>query len=360
MPKGRDEEVRIQAQALRHRFRPGWHSPCPRWCSCWCWCCSSWPATWRRWCSRGRGRARRSWPFGPRSAPPAAASSGSCLSKSLLLGSIAAVHRHRPLRRSHAQCDRRGVPRAGRSGSRFEPNPASWRSSWRSRCWSAPVSGLLPALRVTRHDLRNTLQAGRGFAFGGFGKVGAVLLVVEIALVGRAVERRRHDGARLRSGLVDEIPALPKNQVLTAHLGRIDSPEMRDQIIEAAAQMPGVVAAGAGATVAAAVSGAAADGGRGGRRMSRSDAPRLAPSFAGGQRVPRGDWRARTGRGRVFTAADYIEGAAPVAVVNEPFVQKFLGGRNPLGRRIRIDDGGANGDASSHGARSSASCRILA
>ena len=44
------------------------------------------------------------------------------------------------------------------------------------------VSGLFPALRVTRHDLRNALQAGRGFAFGGFGKVGAFLLVVEIAL----------------------------------------------------------------------------------------------------------------------------------------------------------------------------------
>ena len=44
------------------------------------------------------------------------------------------------------------------------------------------VSGLLPALRVTRHDLRNTLYGGRGFAFGGFGKAGALLLVVEIAL----------------------------------------------------------------------------------------------------------------------------------------------------------------------------------
>ena len=44
------------------------------------------------------------------------------------------------------------------------------------------VTGLFPALRVTRHDLRNSLQAGRGFAAGGFGRVGAVLLVVEIAL----------------------------------------------------------------------------------------------------------------------------------------------------------------------------------
>ena len=46
---------------------------------------------------------------------------------------------------------------------------------------------------------------------------------------------------------------------------------------------------------------------------------------------------ARALAGRLFTAADFIEGAAPVAVVNEPFVQKFLGGRNPIGRRIRIE-----------------------
>ena len=46
---------------------------------------------------------------------------------------------------------------------------------------------------------------------------------------------------------------------------------------------------------------------------------------------------ARTLAGRLFTASDFIAGAAPVAVVNEPFVQKFLGGRNPIGRRIRIE-----------------------
>jgi hypothetical protein len=41
--------------------------------------------------------------------------------------------------------------------------------------------------------------------------------------------------------------------------------------------------------------------------------------------------------GRSFVPSDFAAGAAPVTVVNEPFVQKFLGGRNPIGRRIRID-----------------------
>ena len=196
------------------------------------------------------------------------------------------------------------------------------------------VCGLLPALRVTRHDLRNSLQAGRGFAFGGFGKVGAGLLVIEIAL-SVALLNGAVTMARGFAGLVNEVPALPKNQVLTAQMGRIDSPEKRAQVIEAAAQIPGVVAVGAAQllprlypaprpTVVEAASGEA------------SQSARLAPSFA----VGNGFLEAVGGRvvaGRVFTAADYIEGAAPVAVVNEPFVQKFLGGRNPLGRRIRIE-----------------------
>jgi predicted permease len=196
------------------------------------------------------------------------------------------------------------------------------------------VSGLLPALRVTRHDLRNTLHAGRGFAAGGFGRVGAALLVVEIALsVG--LLNGAMTMARAFNAYFDEIPALPQNQVLTAHLGRVRSPEMRDRIVAAAAAMPGVQAAGAGQLLPRLYP------------MPRrtaveplDDEPRQAgmpaPSFA----VGNGFLEAIGGRalsGRLFAATDFIEGAAPVAVVNEPFVQKFLGGRNPIGRRIRIE-----------------------
>ena len=196
------------------------------------------------------------------------------------------------------------------------------------------VSGLLPALRVTRHDLRNTLHAGRGFAFGGFGKLGAALLVIEIALsvglLNGAVTM-----ARAFESYVDEIPALPKNQVLTAQLGRIETPELRDRIIEAAANMPGVVAAGAAqhlprlypqprATAVEPLNGEAVI------------AAMPAPSHAVGKGFLEAIG-ARTVSGRLFSAADFGDGAAPVAIVNEPFVRKFLGGRNPIGRRIRIE-----------------------
>ncbi len=197
------------------------------------------------------------------------------------------------------------------------------------------VSGLWPALRVTRHDLRNTLHAGRGFAFGGFGKVGAALLVVEIAL-SVALLNGAVTMARSFQAMLEDVPALPKGQVLTAHLGRIDSPEMRDQIVEAAAAHAGRGRGGRRGAAAEAVSAAAADDDR-----SRSATSR--PRRRGWRRRSR--WASaiskRSARaplaGRLFAAADFLDGAAPVAVVNEPFVQKFLGGRNPIGRRIRID-----------------------
>jgi hypothetical protein len=183
--------------------------------------------------------------------------------------------------------------------------------------------------------LRNTLQAGRGFAFGGFGRVGAVLLVVEIAL-SIALLNGAVTMARAFSSYVNDIPAVPKNGVLTAQLGRIRNPEQRDKVVAAARALPGVVAAGAG------------------QHLPRlyppprtiviepmPGEPVLAPRPAPGHAVGEGFLEAVGGRpvlGRVFAGDDFVAGAAPVAIVNEPFVAKFLGGRNPIGRRIRIDE----------------------
>jgi predicted permease len=197
------------------------------------------------------------------------------------------------------------------------------------------VSGLLPALRVTRHDLRNTLYGGRGFAFGGFGRVGAVLLVVEIAL-SVALLNGAVTMARAFTAYFDEIPALPKNQILTAQLGRIRSPEIRDRIVAAARELPGVLAAGAG------------------QQLPRlyppprptsvepiGDEPAMTPQPAPGHAVGQGFMEAIGARaisGRLFNDNDFVKGAAPVAIVNEPFVRKFFGGRNPIGRRILVDN----------------------
>jgi len=45
--------------------------------------------------------------------------------------------------------------------------------------------------------------------------------------------------------------------------------------------------------------------------------------------------------GRLFAANDYLTGGAPVAIVNQQFVERWLAGRSPLGRRIRLLDGNA-------------------
>jgi putative ABC transport system permease protein len=202
------------------------------------------------------------------------------------------------------------------------------------------VAGLFPALRVTRHDLRNSLQAGRGFAFGGFGRVGGLLLVVEIAL-SVALLNGAVTMARAFDSLVTDIPALPKNQVVTAHMGRVASPALRDKIVDAAATLPGVSAAGAGqllprlyppprATAIEPVGDEVAQ------------APQAAPSHAVGMGYLEAIG-ARTLAGRLFVATDFSTGAAPVVVVNEPFVQKFLAGRNPIGRRVRIEQSRKDG-----------------
>lgn len=196
------------------------------------------------------------------------------------------------------------------------------------------VSGLWPALRVTRHDLRNSLQAGRRFAAGGFGRLGAALMIVEIAL-SVALLNGAVTMVRAFDALTGDVPALPHGQILTAHIGRIQSPEMRDKVIAVASQLPGVEAAGAAELLP-----------RQFARIKRvavepvGDEPVRAAEPAPSHAVGLGFLETIGGRvvsGRQFAAADFLPGAAPVAVVNEPFVQKFLGGRNPIGRRIRID-----------------------
>jgi len=115
----------------------------------------------------------------------------------------------------------------------------------------------------------------------------------------------------------------------------VPTAELRDKIALAAAAMPGVIAAGAG------------------QQLPRlyppprptliepvGNEPAMAAQLAPSHAVGNGFLEAIGARplaGRLFTASDFVEGAAPVAVVNEPFVRKFLGGRNPIGRRIRIE-----------------------
>ncbi len=46
--------------------------------------------------------------------------------------------------------------------------------------------------------------------------------------------------------------------------------------------------------------------------------------------------------GRLFRETDLLPGGPPIAIVNEPFVRTFLGGRPPLGQRIQIVESGSD------------------
>ena len=221
----------------------------------------------------------------------------------------------------------------------LEPNPATVVFVVFLTLLVSVISGLFPALRVTRHDLRNTLQAGRGFAFGGFGKAGAFLLIVEIAL-SLALLNGAVTMARAFTAFYEDIPALPKNQVLTAQLGHIPDAGQRDKVVAAIRELPGVIAVGAGEQLPRLYPPP--------RPVSVEpigDEPMIAPQPAPGHAVSDGFLAAvgaRAVAGRLLDKTDFVEGAAPVVVVNEPFVRKFFGGRNAIGRRIKIEDRSTN------------------
>jgi putative ABC transport system permease protein len=199
------------------------------------------------------------------------------------------------------------------------------------------VSGLGPALKVTSVNLTGALHAhGRGSAAGGFGSIGRVLVVevaLSVALLNCALVT-----ARALASYVDDIPALPKGQVLTARLSGKESKETRDRLLAAIRAFPGVVSAGAAShlprldpfAVPIAIEPA---GGEAGAVTGAAPATEVSDGFLesiGGKPIA----------GRSFTANDFVAGAAPVAIVNRPFVDRFFDGRSPLGRRVNVSASG--------------------
>ena len=195
------------------------------------------------------------------------------------------------------------------------------------------VSGLLPALEVTRANLIGALHAqGRGVTPTGFTSVGRVLVIevaLSVALLNCALVT-----ARAYASYLDDIPALPKGQVLTARLSGEPSKDVRDRVLAAVRELPGVVAAGAAShlprqqPLPAPIEIESIDG-QSPSLSGRAPASSVSEGFLeaiGGQPLT----------GRVFTANDYLAGAAPVVIVNQPFVDSWFGGRLPLGRRIKL------------------------
>ncbi len=221
----------------------------------------------------------------------------------------------------------------------FTPGPRALLLVVGATLGAAAVASVWPALRATRRDLAAHLQSGGRGGDVRFGRIAGALVVLQIAVSIVML----HGAAIFIQGLTDYTAAplnVPRDVLATSV--SLDAPEPNagartgltaDDVEAAAAAVPGVVAAGLSTALP--------------RNSPRpqpieveplGQAAKAAPELAPSAGVSRGffatlDARALTGR--LFVPADYRPDAARVAVVNEPFVRKFLGGASPIGRRFR-------------------------
>ncbi|HEY2907067.1 MAG TPA: ABC transporter permease [Vicinamibacterales bacterium] len=205
---------------------------------------------------------------------------------------------------------------------------------------STLFSGAIPALQASRSDINEVLKdENRGSSSLKMGRMSRALVVFEIAL---------SCGLLVASGLMIKSvtklrtmdPGFSTHDVFTARVGfpatYTDTTAQKQfmvQLRQNLAAIPGV----RGAAIASNLPGAG--GSNGGPAMIEG------VSYAADRDVPNPRWYAVTDgyfgaysvkllEGRSFNVSDRAD-AAPVAVVNKAFADKFFPSTDPVGRRIR-------------------------
>jgi putative ABC transport system permease protein len=201
--------------------------------------------------------------------------------------------------------------------------------------------GIAPALQASRGDLQSAMQQGdRGSSAAG-SRLRSALVFAEVALstvlVMTAVLLTR---SFQHVQAVD--PGFRPSQVLTIRLslprarygGHAAIEQFADQVRQRIVTLPGVRAVAAANVVPMngylATTPFFVDG------IVAKDAPdahyrMITPDYFRALGIPvRG--------GRPFDASDR-DGAAPVAIINETLARQYFHGRNPVGTRMRLDDG---------------------
>jgi putative ABC transport system permease protein len=208
---------------------------------------------------------------------------------------------------------------------------------------SSLFSGMLPAIQSARADINEILKdESRGASSLHIGKMSKVLVVFEIAL---------SCGLLVAAGLMTKSvtklrniePGFETATIFTARVGfpagTTDSVKQRlffEQLPARLAQIPGAL----GTTV---ISGLPASG-MGGRSIvpegKTYERPQDQPSVRTLAVSPGffETFNVRARQGREFTDAD-VWGSAPVAVVNQKFVETHFPGTDPIGRRFRFPGG---------------------
>ena len=196
---------------------------------------------------------------------------------------------------------------------------------------SAAVGGVMPALKATRRNSANVLASSAQRGSTGFGKVGGSMIALQVAL-SIALLNGALLMARGVAGYMQPTLLVPAGEVLTARV--VTEKASADAIVKAIAAIPEVRAAGAGSSLPGLSPSAIMTTVEGMTAGSESIArPAPVVEVAAGFFETLG---AGARAGRLLRPEDFAADAPPVAVVNEPFVAKFLGGMNPLGRRLRM------------------------
>ncbi len=202
------------------------------------------------------------------------------------------------------------------------------------------VFGLLPALRATRTLPGEVLKlSGRGLTAdrGRFltrrvlviGQMAVSLVLIVGAILFVATLRNL---ARGDFGFSDRQVLVAKMDLRPAGTAPEALPEFQQRLLERIRAVPGVAQAasvrivpvsGSGWNETVIINGEKKDG--------HPDANAVDPAFFQGLSIP-------FVAGRNFDARD-ARGTAPVAIVNQAFVEKYLPGPNPIGRTFKLESG---------------------
>ena len=207
---------------------------------------------------------------------------------------------------------------------------------------AAAIGGVLPALRVTSRapvlDMARGRTVSRGFGWLGSTMI-AVQITLSIALLNAALVM-----ARGVAGYRDGGPTLAGSQLIAAKVS-VEGGSTHESFAamrRALESVPGVLSAGLASslprlsppTVMTTVRAS----------LGSSESPgESAPMVA----VTEGFLESLGGQptlGRLLVPTDFLDRAPAVAIVNEPFVRRFFGDSNPIGKQLRIIDADATAD----------------
>ncbi len=208
---------------------------------------------------------------------------------------------------------------------------------------TALISGLAPALQLSRPDLHAGLkEGGRGAGGQGArgGRLQSLMVVAEVALA-VVLLMGSNLNQRTFSSLSRMNPGFRADHVLTLGVSpsraKYPRPEamirLYDEVLESVRSLPGVAAAGAVRKLPL-----ASELGDWGLMVEGYAPPPGEKVQADWQIATPGYFEAmgiRLRRGRLFTAADRRD-AQPVIVVSQALAQRFWPGRDPIGRRLRV------------------------